>query len=288
MTEIVSSTEPAIGFCCEKTNDGWSWTLTTRLGEMLRDLEERYGQRDRAWTPLGIEFGGDIPRIWYPGNCRNVSIKLSTNARDNPRKAIFQLAHEAVHLLSPSGGSNGPAIEEGLAVLYSEEVTARSRANIRYDDKAYLYCRQITHDFLEKFGGSDKIKALRAKEPAFSRWDAQFLVSECPPCQASWRPACARTFPPCKQSERYGLSFPQLVIEAIVYIPIPSTRRCSSITISSACRACRASISARSASSFSFLRVRLGIGVPEAKSAAARSNVRRANISRSFARASAP
>ena len=55
---------------------GYTWTLASRLGEMLHMAEELFGPRDCSYTILGIEFGPDNPRIWYPGNRRHIIIQL--------------------------------------------------------------------------------------------------------------------------------------------------------------------------------------------------------------------
>ena len=39
----------------KRTGTSSSWTLTTRLGQMLQEAEKRYGRRDREFTLLGIE-----------------------------------------------------------------------------------------------------------------------------------------------------------------------------------------------------------------------------------------
>jgi hypothetical protein len=96
MTDIVYSKKEALGFCCEPIPNGWTYTLITRLGEMLREIEGRYGTRDRDWTLLGIEFGGSRPCLWYPGDCGYVSIKLSENARTDPQRWLNVNARQKI------------------------------------------------------------------------------------------------------------------------------------------------------------------------------------------------
>lgn len=45
---------------------GFTWTLPSRLGDMLADAEMMFGERDHSWTILGIEFALTGPMIWYP------------------------------------------------------------------------------------------------------------------------------------------------------------------------------------------------------------------------------
>jgi hypothetical protein len=85
------SKEPAEGFCCQPLpGGGYSWTLTSQLGELLAEAERRFGLRDTTWTPLGIEFCGEIPHLWYPGNRRQVSIILTDLARQEALHAEDQ------------------------------------------------------------------------------------------------------------------------------------------------------------------------------------------------------
>lgn len=107
-------------------NDGYTWTLTTRLGSILHEIEEAYGSRDSSWTVLGVEFGPDTPQLWYPGNRKHVVVQLAMNAIDDTPLACYQLAHECVHLLAPGGRPPAPVIEEGLATVFSENYVERN------------------------------------------------------------------------------------------------------------------------------------------------------------------
>ncbi len=130
---MFGSLEPAIGFAAVQFPDktGFTWTLPSLLGHFLAELELAYGPRDRDYTPLGIEFEGNRPKLWYPGNRKHVSIILSDSARTDWKQSVFQLAHEAVHLLSRSGNQSAPMIEEGLAVSYSHAISERHHLELR-------------------------------------------------------------------------------------------------------------------------------------------------------------
>jgi len=82
---------------------GWTFTLATRLGHMLRIAEERYGQRDGSYTILGVEFTEGVPQLWYPDNVDDIAIQLNVTCLHEPHRAYYQLAHECIHLLSPTG-----------------------------------------------------------------------------------------------------------------------------------------------------------------------------------------
>lgn len=168
----------AVGFATEPlpTRDGYRYSLTTLLGKLLADAETLFGQRDKNFTPLGIEFHGDRPMIWYPGNRNHVSIMLTESARSDYKQAIFQLAHEVVHLLSPSGGANAPVVEEGLAAIFQQR--ANENYNLGYSIKhpAYLKAAKAANKLLQR--DPRIVRQLREKEPAFYKWNPALLVSE--------------------------------------------------------------------------------------------------------------
>ncbi len=112
--------------CNPGASCAFSWTLASRMGHILRFTESRYGPRNRNWTLLGVEFTSeDAPQVWYPtfdGIGDTIIIQLTKSAATDETRALFQLSHEVVHLLSPAG-PNGRAnvLEEGLATYNSLE-----------------------------------------------------------------------------------------------------------------------------------------------------------------------
>jgi hypothetical protein len=168
-----------IGFCCDWLPDGTgttSWTLTTQLGALLHEAETRFGPRDKNWTILGIEYCGDTPMIWYPGNRSNISIMLTENAREDPSRAMFQLAHEVIHLLAPTGDSNrAPVIEEGLASIFAREISDRHGLNIHAHDARYLYAVSKVEPLLK--ANADAVRQLRDSEPNFSAFTPELICS---------------------------------------------------------------------------------------------------------------
>ena len=168
---------PAIGFATEllPTRDGYRFTLTSLLSTMLNDAEQLFGPRDITYTPVGIEFSGGRPKIWYPGTNKHVSIILTDSAREDPAQAIFQLAHEVMHLLSPTGGAHAPVVEEGLSALFQERANEIYGLNLRIVSKPYIEATKIANKLLR--GQSQIIKKLRVLEPAFHKWSPRFLVA---------------------------------------------------------------------------------------------------------------
>jgi len=172
-------------FCTYPTSDGYTWTLTTRLGQILHLAEERFGERDSSYTLLGIEFVADGPRIWYPGNCGHIAIQLSLDALNDEILACHQLAHEVIHLLSPTGTSYTTMLEEGLATyyarLYLQEYFGCSDDFLDIlasDAPKYESACSLVRALLDI--DDQAIKKLRAVQPSLSMIDRESIMSRYP------------------------------------------------------------------------------------------------------------
>lgn len=65
-------------FLSNRISDGYSWTIISRAGHILRVAESKYGKRDMSYTLLGVEFTSEErPQIWFPGNCGNIVIPIT-------------------------------------------------------------------------------------------------------------------------------------------------------------------------------------------------------------------
>ena len=166
-------------FIATPIEGGFSWTLTTRLGEMLLMAEAQFGERDKSYSILGIEFQENGPQIWFPGNCGNIAIQLSMSAIGNGPIACYQLAHECVHLLSPQANRSANTLEEGLATVFSERYVEKSfgvqvKPDLQcYAEAAVLAQELISHD-------PDAIKILRAEEPVISKTTCDQIMNSFP------------------------------------------------------------------------------------------------------------
>jgi hypothetical protein len=167
----MSGLNPAHFVSAPLAGGGVSWTLVTRLGEMLSRAENLYGPRDRSWTILGVEFGpGPSPGIWFPGDCRHVAIRLAPNALDSELLACYQLAHECVHLLAPTGNANAPVLEEGLATAFAEDyVQAVLNSNNPFltNEPTYIRAAAVVRELLAE--APDAIQRLRVIEPCIAK-----------------------------------------------------------------------------------------------------------------------
>src|SRR3954452_20352865 len=108
--------------------------------------------RFRTSKFLGIEICGLHPQIWYPRSsegARFVSVMLSDAARMNPQQAVFQLAHEVIHLLAPVGRrGSGLVIEEGLATANSRAESINRQLYMTPQGEDYLRAEYLLGELL--------------------------------------------------------------------------------------------------------------------------------------------
>lgn len=153
----------------------WSFTLAGRMSKCIVEMEKRYGRRDDRWTLLGVEFCEGVPNIFFPGGNEDpprghITIRLGHKTFFDEKRAVYQLAHECVHLLAPVKYGEAKVIEEGLATAFSEDIIEmwfgeKNKADYTNDQRyrdAASHVRQLLQ--LEP----DAIRHLRGVEPVFS------------------------------------------------------------------------------------------------------------------------
>jgi len=151
------------------SKDGYTWTVASRLGDALHLAEQLYGDRDKSYTILGVEFVlADRPQIWYPGNRKFIVIQLTASSLTNEFQALYQLSHETIHLLSPLGMKSANVLEEGLATYFSELYLARlGQPNWKPTIKEYQDAVDLTKAILAI--DNDIIKKVRELERTISK-----------------------------------------------------------------------------------------------------------------------
>ncbi len=155
----------------KRTDVGFTWTVVSRLSDILNNAEQRYGKRDQSWTLLGVEFSNlNQPEIWYPfisQKRKHLIIQLTKSASKNEKKALFQLSHEVIHLLSPAGKEGSSVFEEGLATYFS--ITNMKTLNYDIDEsyineKKYKQAYKLIDNLYKNFPNTDdRIKTLRGQ-----------------------------------------------------------------------------------------------------------------------------
>lgn len=158
----------------------YTWTLPSLLGDMLQLAQEWFGERDREWTILGVEFCGDHPRVWCPGNRRDIVVQVAVRCMDEPQRAAYQLAHECVHLIAPIGCKDSSVLEEGLATWFAQYYMAERIGNPNWRSTMYSYT--VAQEKAEKLLALDKdaIKKLRAEIPQISYFTKDLLLKHYP------------------------------------------------------------------------------------------------------------
>ena len=151
-------------------------TLKQQLLKIIEEAELLFGPRDRSYEMLEPRISESYyatPRI-YP--FRKIRIFLTKEARVAPYYATYELAHEAVHVLSPVFMLRPTLLEEGLATYFSFKYVKRIH-DIQYEtsgDRHYdAACRAVSR-LMSK--NEFVIKELRARQPVISRIDEKLLV----------------------------------------------------------------------------------------------------------------
>jgi hypothetical protein len=166
----------------------YSYTLVSRLGEALTEAEELFGPRNPSYTILGVEFTpGRRSRLQQPKRYpqqRYLIIQLSQDATANPGKALRQLAHEALHLLSPTPPESLTVLEEGLATYFSlRYLQARNlpatQASIG-DPRYWQACQQVRELLDSRPDSLQQLRALRQQRASFSGITPHDLQSNFP------------------------------------------------------------------------------------------------------------
>jgi hypothetical protein len=181
---IINDRTPAVGFHTQRfgSADGiggyYTYTLTKKLGEYLREAERRYGQRNMEWTILGIEFCGSVPHVWFPYHEKLVSIMLTDSAASNTEEAMFQIAHEVIHLLEPTHTPPTTVFEEGLATLFAHDMSAKDQLGRITVQPSYLSAESAVRELLAIDG--DAVRAIRRSEKTFFDLTEEGVLRACP------------------------------------------------------------------------------------------------------------
>ncbi|HSE22622.1 MAG TPA: hypothetical protein VLB68_13230 [Pyrinomonadaceae bacterium] len=153
----------------------------TLMQELLRIFEEA----ERMFGPRDASYQLSIPRITECANSRTfifrplrvARIYLSRDSRTKPSIASVELAHEAIHVLSPvSFGGSLTILEEGLAEWFAQRYVSRVHGLVferGSDPKADAVMRAVSA-LLAK--NKLVIKDLRTRQPVISKIDEKLLV----------------------------------------------------------------------------------------------------------------
>lgn len=130
--------------------NGHSWTIVTIFGHILLDAQEKYGERDKSYTILGIEINDlDYPQIWYPGNRKDIVIQITKDCINCMNQAVYQVAHETIHCIFATQGQPATVLEEGLATHFALEYCKNNGyGNWEIENKKYETAMSLVEQIL--------------------------------------------------------------------------------------------------------------------------------------------
>lgn len=153
-------------------------TLMQELLKIFKEAELLFGPRDTSYQlspPRITECKSSRSYFFQP--LRVARIYLSREARTKPPVASLELAHEAIHVLSPVPfGSRLTILEEGLAEYFAQRYVNRLHGltfERGRDPKADAVMHAVTK-LLAK--NESVIKTLRTRQPVISKIDEKLLV----------------------------------------------------------------------------------------------------------------
>ena len=115
---------------------------------LVKELESFFGPRDPRFIINVVRISDGNPHIFFPNSPRDtINVVLSKNALHDPGIALWQLAHESVHLLDPNMNPPSNNLEEGLATWYQgvkvTNVKARLHSYNRTKQEVYFHMDRL-------------------------------------------------------------------------------------------------------------------------------------------------
>ena len=178
LMEDLLAIEAEAKFLLAPRDRSFEQTLMQELLRIFQEAEQLFGPRDTSYQlsmPRITECASSRTYVFAP--LRMSRIYLSRDSRNKPWLASLELAHEAVHVLSPSGlGSGLTILEEGLAEWFAQRYVSRVHgmvfergANPKADD-----VMRAVSTLLAK--NQSVIKNLRTRQSVISKIDEKLLV----------------------------------------------------------------------------------------------------------------
>ncbi|MGN7442639.1 hypothetical protein [Pseudomonas lactis] len=156
------------------------WELQLTLDNCAQQL---FGKRSPDKVLLRPQFVKDGPRVWNTYEPVGGLAQLNLNAAGDWSLAIFQLAHETIHLLDPRPaypvGIGASWFEEGLAVNFSIAVSKEiGNPSIKVGDDKYNRANQL----FSRIGGDlfHRAMQVRSRSGHFSDAKASDLLAVSP------------------------------------------------------------------------------------------------------------
>ncbi len=153
-------------------------TLWEELWKILEEAEALFGPRDRSYEILEPEIYEGSNAQGYYVEKKKIKLYLSNICANDYRYASYELAHEAIHMLSPVFYGQATVLEEGLATYFSHGYVYRVYGwNIeRSPDPKYDAAMRAASALMAR--NEFLIRELRTRQPVISKINARTLVEE--------------------------------------------------------------------------------------------------------------
>ena len=178
LMEDLLAIEAETKFLLAASDHDYEQTLMQELLRIFKEAELLFGPRDDSYqlsVPRITACASSRTYIFRP--LRMTRIYLSRDSRTKPWLASLELAHEAVHVLSPVGFGGPTILEEGLAEWFAQRYVNRVHGlsfERGSDPKADAVMRAVS-TLLAK--NASVIKTLRTRQPVISKIDEKLLVA---------------------------------------------------------------------------------------------------------------
>ena len=158
-------------------NLSYERALQKELLQILKEVELLYGPRDRSYEvlePRITECFYAHPTV-YP--TRKLRIFLTKEVETVRSIASYELAHEAVHVLTPASlGQADTILEEGLATYFSFKYVNRIYG-VKFETTGYRQYDAALGAVTTLLAKNEfVIKELRVRQPVISKIDKKLLV----------------------------------------------------------------------------------------------------------------
>ena len=176
--ESLLAIEAETKFLLRATDRSYEQTLMRELLKILEEAERQFGLRDPSYqltVPRITECASS--RTYFLGPLRKIRIYLSREAQTKPWLASLELAHEAIHVLSPvSFGSSLTILEEGLAEYFAQRYVTRVH-DMSFERGANPKADAVM-DAVSSLLSKNRfaIRDLRTHQPVISRIDEKLLI----------------------------------------------------------------------------------------------------------------
>ena len=113
--------------------------------ELLSIAESVLGRRDLSKKVYQPQFNDDVPHLRNTPNEDGAFVELSRSAECDWPEAVFEMAHETVHLLNPIlGDANN--LEEGIAVAFSLRVQPLYGIRVLVSMPSYIHALSLVSE----------------------------------------------------------------------------------------------------------------------------------------------